>query len=142
MFKEYIENNSKNRKTFKYYDKISKNNKIKIVYYKDKVFNYSAINNYAVNYAKGEYILLLNNDIEIITKNNIDTTITHDIIRINESPTELIAETILLSEIGSIMAAVNLYNVAIIKILIIGTNTIAITIISPKELTAFFKSIE
>lgn len=63
-----VENNSKNRKTFKYYDKISKNNKIKIVYYKDKVFNYSAINNYAVNYAKGEYILLLNNDIEVINK--------------------------------------------------------------------------
>ena len=31
-------------------------------------FNYSKINNYAVNhYAKGEHILLLNNDIEIIT---------------------------------------------------------------------------
>lgn len=63
-----VENNSKNRKTFKYYDKISKNNKIKIIYYQDKIFNYSAINNYAVNYAKGEYILLLNNDIEVINK--------------------------------------------------------------------------
>ena len=46
---------------------------------------------------------------EIITKNKTDTTITHDIISINESPTELIAETILLSEIGSIIAAVSLY---------------------------------
>lgn len=63
-----VENNSKNKKTFKYYDKISKNDKIKIIYYKEKVFNYSAINNYAVRYAKGEYILLLNNDIKVINK--------------------------------------------------------------------------
>lgn len=63
-----VENNSKNKKTFKYYDKISKNDKIKIIYYKEKVFNYSAINNYAVTYAKGEYILLLNNDIKVINK--------------------------------------------------------------------------
>lgn len=63
-----VENNSKNKKTFKYYDKISKNDKIKIISYKEKVFNYSAINNYAVRYAKGEYILLLNNDIKVINK--------------------------------------------------------------------------
>ncbi|MDQ1243996.1 MAG: hypothetical protein QG565_336 [Campylobacterota bacterium] len=36
-------------------------------------FNYSKINNYAVdNYAKGEHILLLNNDIEILSKNWIE----------------------------------------------------------------------
>ncbi len=63
-----VENNSKNKKTFKYYDKISKNDKIKIISHKEKVFNYSAINNYAVRYAKGEYILLLNNDIKVINK--------------------------------------------------------------------------
>lgn len=63
-----VENNSKNKRTFKYYDEISKNDKIKVIYYKEKVFNYSAINNYGVTYAKGEYILLLNNDIEVINK--------------------------------------------------------------------------
>ena len=31
-------------------------------------FNYSAINNYAVQQAKGDYLLFLNNDIEVITK--------------------------------------------------------------------------
>ena len=34
--------------------------------YWDGVFNYSAINNYGVSFAKGEYLLLLNNDTEII----------------------------------------------------------------------------
>jgi glycosyltransferase involved in cell wall biosynthesis len=33
----------------------------------DKEFNHSALNNLAVNEAKGEYLLLLNNDVEIIT---------------------------------------------------------------------------
>ena len=30
-------------------------------------FNYSKINNFGVQYAKGEYLLLLNNDTEVIT---------------------------------------------------------------------------
>ena len=30
-------------------------------------FNYSAINNFAVRQAKGEYLLFLNNDVEVIT---------------------------------------------------------------------------
>ena len=34
--------------------------------YKRQVFNYSAINNYGASFAKGEYLLLLNNDTEII----------------------------------------------------------------------------
>ena len=34
--------------------------------YWDGVFNYSAINNYGASFAKGEYLLLLNNDTEII----------------------------------------------------------------------------
>ena len=43
--------------------------KITVVTYTDKVFNYSAINNLGVKYATGEYILLLNNDTEVITVN-------------------------------------------------------------------------
>lgn len=42
-------------------------NRIKFYEY-NVPFNYSDINNHAVNnYAKGEHIILLNNDIEIIT---------------------------------------------------------------------------
>ena len=42
--------------------------KTKIVLYEGK-FNYSAVNNLGVEYATGDYILLLNNDTEVITSN-------------------------------------------------------------------------
>ena len=65
---EYIivENNSTEEETFAYYKKLeAENPKVKVVYW-DSVFNYSAINNYGASFAKGEYLLLLNNDTEII----------------------------------------------------------------------------
>ena len=37
----------------------------------DGGFNYSAINNYGIQYAKGEYILLLNNDTEVIEPDSL-----------------------------------------------------------------------
>ena len=46
----------------------SQDGKIAIVTYKGE-FNYSAINNLGVEYATGEYVLLLNNDTEVITVN-------------------------------------------------------------------------
>lgn len=61
-----IENNSKEKQTFDYYDSLKADERIKIVTWKGK-FNYSAINNFGFKYAKGDYILLLNNDIEVIT---------------------------------------------------------------------------
>ena len=61
-----VENNSTEKETFEYYEAITqKHGNIKVVKWKGN-FNYSAINNFGVNYAKGEYILLLNNDVEII----------------------------------------------------------------------------
>lgn len=61
-----VENNSTEKETFEYYEALTKKHgNIKIVKWEGK-FNYSAINNFGVNYAKGEYILLLNNDVEII----------------------------------------------------------------------------
>ncbi|WP_223269799.1 glycosyltransferase [Nostoc sp. 'Peltigera membranacea cyanobiont' 213] len=41
----------------------------------DIPFNYSKINNYAVNKAKGDYLLFLNNDIEVITPDWIDAMV-------------------------------------------------------------------
>ena len=61
-----VENNSTEKETFEYYEALTqKHGNIKIVTWKGN-FNYSAINNFGVNYAKGEYILLLNNDVEIV----------------------------------------------------------------------------
>ena len=61
-----IENNSTEDATFEYYKKLEKDcNKVKVVYYKDK-FNYSKINNFGRKEAKGGYLLLLNNDTEMI----------------------------------------------------------------------------
>ena len=60
-----VENNSTEPTTFEYYDEINKRDNVQVVYW-NKEFNYSAINNYGVTYAKGEYILLLNNDTSII----------------------------------------------------------------------------
>lgn len=57
-----VENNSEKEDTFKYYEKIEKKYSCVRVLYWDKEFNYSAINNFAVKQANGEYILLLNND--------------------------------------------------------------------------------
>lgn len=63
-----VENNSTERETFEYYDKIQKKDNIQVkIYEVQGEFNYSAINNFGVKYANGEHILLLNNDIEIIS---------------------------------------------------------------------------
>ena len=65
---EYIivENNSTDDKTFAYYKELEASNPKAHVVYWDREFNYSAINNYGASFAKGEHILLLNNDTEII----------------------------------------------------------------------------
>ena len=65
---EYIivENNSTQKETFEYYQKLEKENPKAHVLYWDGPFNYSAINNFGAKEAKGEYLLLLNNDTEII----------------------------------------------------------------------------
>lgn len=62
----FVENNSDQEATFAYYKELEAGNeKVKVVYW-DGIFNYSAINNFGVQFAKGEYLLLLNNDTEII----------------------------------------------------------------------------
>ncbi len=67
-----VENNSTEKETFEYYEKLqNKWENVKVVYWKDE-FNYSAINNYGVSFSKGEYILLLNNDTEMINPKSIE----------------------------------------------------------------------
>ena len=60
------ENNSTDSETFDYYEKAKREYDNLSVLIWEKEFNYSAINNFAAAAAKGEYILLLNNDVEVI----------------------------------------------------------------------------
>lgn len=63
-----IENNSQSKEIFDYYEEVSKHPQVKVVTYQGD-FNYSRINNYGAKFATGEYLLLLNNDTEIISVN-------------------------------------------------------------------------
>ncbi len=90
-----IENNSTEEKTFAYYEKLtgqpyrtdttmegtlSNGSRISVVTWEGSFkgeFNYSAINNYGVTFAKGSYFLFLNNDIEVITKDWLEELLSH-----------------------------------------------------------------
>ena len=63
-----VENNSKEPETFAYYERKKRElENFRVVEWKDESgFNYPAINNFGASFAKGEYLLLLNNDIEMI----------------------------------------------------------------------------
>lgn len=61
-----IENNSDDAETFAYYEKAKQRYEgLRVVNYPGKGFNFSAINNFGRKYASGEYLLLLNNDVEV-----------------------------------------------------------------------------
>lgn len=66
-----VENNSEKPETFEYYETLKKHPSIKVVEFKDK-FNYSRVNNFGVKFAEGEYIVLLNNDTQVVTRNWIE----------------------------------------------------------------------
>ncbi len=88
-----VENNSDEDETFLYYDWLKGGNPsdsinpelfeeslrtdldIKILYWDDD-FNYSAINNFAADNASGEFLLLLNNDVELIGEDAVDCLLT------------------------------------------------------------------
>ena len=61
-----IENNSTEPETFEGYETLVRENSgVKVVFYKGP-FNFSDINNFGASFAQGDYLLLLNNDTEII----------------------------------------------------------------------------
>lgn len=68
-YKDYeiliIDNQSTEQETYKYLDSLKNESKVRIIQY-DKPFNYSAINNFAVESTDAEYVLFLNNDTEVI----------------------------------------------------------------------------
>ncbi|MDE5938160.1 MAG: glycosyltransferase family 2 protein [Lachnospiraceae bacterium] len=66
-----VENNSVTEEIFAYYKTIQENPAIRVITYEGG-FNYSKINNLGVSQATGEYVLLLNNDIGVITPDWIE----------------------------------------------------------------------
>lgn len=67
-----VENNSEKEETFEYYKKLPERYpKVRVLTW-EKEFNYSAINNFAAEEAQGEYLLFLNNDVEILTPDWIE----------------------------------------------------------------------
>ena len=61
-----IENNSTDPATFAYYEKAKQRyDGLKVVTYPEKGFNFSSINNFGRKAAAGDYLLLLNNDVEV-----------------------------------------------------------------------------
>ena len=66
-----VENNSTEPETFAYYEEMEeKHPAFHVVTWKEG-FNYSAINNFGASFAKGEYLLLLNNDTELLEPDSI-----------------------------------------------------------------------
>lgn len=67
-----VENNSISNDTFEYYGRIEKlYPNLQVINFNGD-FNYSTVNNYAVGFATGAYLIFLNNDIKIITPSWIE----------------------------------------------------------------------
>lgn len=62
-----VENNSTTKEIWEYYSLIEQLPNVCVVRWESE-FNYSAINNYGATFATGEYLVLLNNDVEIRTR--------------------------------------------------------------------------
>lgn len=74
-FRDYefviVENNSTEPETFEYYKELEGRDNVQVVTW-EKGFNYSAINNYGAQFAKGDFFLLLNNDTELLNDDAIE----------------------------------------------------------------------
>ena len=72
-----VENNSSEKETAEYYKELIARESwqipVTILQYEGEgPFNYSKVNNYGVKHAKGDYILFLNNDMEVISEDWLD----------------------------------------------------------------------
>ncbi len=72
-----VDNNSEERKTADLLDElVGIDSRISFIKY-EGAFNYSAINNFAVEQARGEHIILMNNDIEVLNVGWLEALLEH-----------------------------------------------------------------
>jgi len=76
-----VDNGSSEAATLSFMDAIAKDTRVRILK-RDADFNFSELNNFAVEYANGDYIGLINNDISVIEPHWLDEMMSH-IIREN-----------------------------------------------------------
>ena len=72
-----VENNSTEPETFAYYERVAAQYDCVRVLTWHEGFNYSLINNFAADEAKGDYLLFLNNDTEVIAPDWMDTMVAY-----------------------------------------------------------------
>ena len=70
-----VDNNSDDPQALAYFEEVARHPKVKLLRYPHP-FNYSAINNFAVEQAKGAIIGLINNDIEVINGEWLEEMVT------------------------------------------------------------------
>lgn len=61
-----VENNSEKQSTFDYYETLKSEKRVKIFTRNVKPFNYSDVCNFGVEHASGKYLVMLNNDTEVL----------------------------------------------------------------------------
>lgn len=71
-----VDNQSTEVVTHEFLSHLSSDPRVRVLSY-DRPFNYSAINNFAVDQARGELIGLINNDIEVISSDWLDEMVAH-----------------------------------------------------------------
>lgn len=71
-----MDNQSDDSASVDYFKALETEGKVRLISY-DKPFNYSAINNYAVTKAKGDLLVLMNNDIEILSETWLTEMVTN-----------------------------------------------------------------
>lgn len=67
-----VDTGSDDNRVFNWYKELKNNDKINIVSWPEKPFSYARACNYGVKKAKGKYLIMLNNDTEVITPNWIE----------------------------------------------------------------------
>ena len=71
-----VENNSRQPETFAYYKKLEGRPNLRLLTW-DRQFNYSAVNNFAAAQVRGEVLLFLNNDVEVINADWLERLLEH-----------------------------------------------------------------